>query len=470
MVKIYNFCIGSSIHALLFFLNILIQLKHRPKKKREPQKLDYKELFVDEKPPIKVLPKESKSYKELLEEYFQKHHKIIQPIKRRKHQDFDPSIRCPYCQAPPTYLYDNNGAKGQFLCKICNYTFFKNANPKKLIRWKCPYCLHFLSLYKDRKNHCVFKCTNHQCHRYQQRIQQLSKEELKDFKANPYKYNLHYIFRDFKFSLNMLNPNAFSKQFIKTTKSFKANNNIVGLALALFINYGLSTRCTARFFREVFNISISHQTVLNYVNKAAASILPFLNKYNLGFMYDKLVGDETYIKIKGKWGYVFFIFHPKSQIIFSQYVSLKRNTQAACTAIKMVFNKIFKLNPITFIFDGNPIYKLARIFFANNNVFFNIKHVIGLQNIDEESAQYRPYKQFIERLHRSFKSHFHSHFASVDGAIAAVTMFTAFFNFIKPNIYYDPYPPIAIPNILNQQTIQSKWTALIEYANNYHAP
>lgn len=67
-----------------------------------------------------------------------------------------------------------------------------------------------------------------------------------------------------------------------------------------------------------------------------------------------------------------------------------------------------KNQQLTLITDGNPSYP-AGIHFINSLYEERkpISHhkVVGLQNLDDESETYRPFKQIVERLKRTYKYH-----------------------------------------------------------------
>ncbi|KGG79386.1 transposase, partial [Caloranaerobacter azorensis H53214] len=208
---------------------------------------------------------------------------------------------------------------------------------------------------------------NDNCKYYQNKLNSLTKEEKEIYKSNPGKLKLRYIYREFKFSLASLNPNTPNRPKIDLAKAHNPLN-VVGLIMTFYVNFGLSSRTVSRIMDEVFSIKVSHQTVLNYV-QATAYYLSSFTKDHIKDLSSKLCGDETYIKVKGKWRYIFFILDPVKKILISSLVSKKRDTLAACTAIKQVID-CFKEIPedLTFIFDGNPIYLLAKMFFAKNNI------------------------------------------------------------------------------------------------------
>jgi len=70
-----------------------------------------------------------------------------------------------------------------------------------------------------------------------------------------------------------------------------------------------------------------------------------------------------------------------------------------------VFRQHNKLpDKLTFVADGYSAYPLAAQQFERNNPEhkFKIIQVIGLKNVDDISTKFRPLKQMIERLNRTF--------------------------------------------------------------------
>ena len=156
----------------------------------------YNKLKVDKLPLIKV--PEKKDYKQLLNQYLKEHDKPLQPIKSRGKNPVPNDVHCPCCNAPHTYIYDNTGGRGQFLCKVCDSIFNRQNyidNPPELC---CPHCGKALELKKKRKLFNIHKCTNPNCSHYQNSLNSLSKDSLAEYQAKPEKFKLHYIYREFK--------------------------------------------------------------------------------------------------------------------------------------------------------------------------------------------------------------------------------------------------------------------------------
>jgi transposase-like protein len=235
------------------------------------------------------------------------------------------------------------------------------------------------------------------------------------------------------------------------------------------VNYGLSARKTAAIMQDVHGVAISHQTILNYVNSVALILKPYIDHYPYE-LSDQFCGDETYIRVNGRWHYLFFFFDAVKKIILSYPVSPNRDTISAIRAIDEVLLKMEDIpENLTFVVDGNPIYLLAQHFFAQNGISFDIKQVIGLTNEDPVSTEFRPLKQIIERLNRTFKGNYRSThgFGSEKGSVSFVTLFVAYFNFLRPHASLEGKVPVTNPELLGLPTMPARWTKLIELAQQW---
>jgi len=178
----------------------------------------------------------------------------------------------------------------------------------------------------------------------------------------------------------------------------------MGLVSAFYISFALSARKTALIIKWVFGEDISYQTVLNYV-KATAHYAHRFNFKNKGPIDNISVGDETYIKTGGAHNYVWFYLSVKRRCITAYHLSDNRGTIPAVAATNEAIRTANKTQDITIVTDGNPSYIEATQFLNRGRSKENkIKHiqVIGLQNDDEVSEEYRPFKQMIERFNRTY--------------------------------------------------------------------
>ena len=361
----------------------------------------YNKLKVDKLPIIHV-PKK-KDYKQILEQYIKEHGKPLKPIKSRGKNPVPNDVHCPCCNAPHIYIYDNTGGRGQFSCKICSTNFSRHNWIDNPIQLHCPHCGHALSLEKKRKLFNIHKCRNNNCSYYQNSLKTLSKDDIEEYKNNPEKFKLHYIYREFKIDffkvdLYSLPKNASTLQFRKFSP------HIMGLALTYLINCGMSTRATARVLREVHGVKISHTQIANYATTAAYCVKPFVDSYDYK-PTNYLTADETYTKVKGSRRYVWFIMDAIKKSILGYRSSSSRDTTPCILAMRMAFDKFKKFpgKALKFVADGYTAYKLAQQQFALHGMHFDVTQVIGLTNEDDVSTEYRWLKQIIERLNRTFK-------------------------------------------------------------------
>lgn len=181
----------------------------------------------------------------------------------------------------------------------------------------------------------------------------------------------------------------------------------MSLCLTCRGNLGLSLRKTCQALKDIHGISISHQQVANYCKTASLCIKPFVDNYDHK-TGNTFTADETYIKIRGAKTYIWFIMDAVRRSIIGYQVSDNRGVGPCILAMRMAFRNLKELpKNFKFIADGYSAYPLAeqQFFHEFGEKFkFEITQVIGLSNDDAVSKQFRPYKQMIERLNRTYKA------------------------------------------------------------------
>lgn len=243
--------------------------------------------------------------------------------------------------------------------------------------------------------------------------------------------------------------------------------NTLCLALTFHISLGISARKTAFILQNVFQLQASYQTVLNYTLYAA----PYCHQFNLkfkGHVDSTQAGDETYIKIAGKYAYTFFFITPARRKITSYHIDDSRDTLPATIAMNEAIRTASNDQTPTFITDGNPSYP-SGIHFLNesrDNNKISHKKVIGLQNLDSESTEFRPFKQLIERLNRTYKFHTRAAngFSNKKGVIALTTLFVTYYNFFRPHSSLNYESPIPRDDLIRIPTLQGKWAQVLNTA------
>ena len=436
----------------------------KPKDDFQEKHPNYRNFSVDPNPPLTANPKTQPklNWKELLDKYKQTHKKSLQPVSpRNKNTKVPANTVCRICGAPSKYLYFNDGKKrSQVRCKVCSSLSRVHPRNRRKAKYFCPHCGHPLFLWKERKDVSIYKCDYDNCPLYLANKAKLNLAEriLSIVKSSQFK--LRYNFREFHFTNEQLRHSAPEKKILNINKSL----NTLCLALTFHISMGLSSRKTAFILRNVFSLPVSYHTVLNYTQQAAYYCHTF-NLAHKGNVDDRQAGDETYIKISGKNAYTFFFISEKSRKITAYHIANNRETLPATIAMNEAIRTAKPNQKVIFVTDANPSYS-AGILFLNQTYdnTFTHKKVISLQNLDKESEDYRPLKQLVERLNRTYKYHTRAAcgFNSLNGAIALTTLFVTHYNFLRPHSSLNYNVPVPLNELKNISTIQGKWAKVLQ--------
>ncbi len=422
----------------------------------------YEKFKIDQLPIIQTFIKQD--YLFLLEYYKWRYHKPIRPVQRRNGRPIPEDTICPLCGAPHHFLYDNNGGHGQYQCKICGQTFITGEIVTSPLRLKCPHCGHVLVPKKDRKHFIVHKCVNSKCSYYLHNLKKVDKEDLKDHYGKN-KYKLHYIYREFSIDFFRMDLSSLPKN-ASSLKFSKFDSHTMSLCLTLHINLSLSLRKTKQALKDLYNIDISHQTIANYCKTAALCVKPFVDNYDYG-TGSTFTADETYIKIRGVKAYIWFIMDAAKRSIIGYQVSDNRGVGPCILAMRMAFRHLKELpKNFRFIADGYSAYPLAaqQFFREFGDAFkFNITQVIGLTNDDEVSKEFRPFKQMIERLNRTYKASYRptNGFDNIDGANYDLALWVAYYNFLRPHKHNGYKVLNEVDMLKGADNMPGKWQLLI---------
>jgi transposase-like protein len=448
----------------------------KPKDDFKEKHPNYRNFSVDPLSPLTELqhvkkePTPSRDWRDLLASYEKIHGKPLSPVKYRTSSPRLPErTRCPSCQAPHAYLYYNDGKqRSQLLCKICGELFQQEKRFRQgQTKYYCPYCQHALFTWKQKKEVTIYKCCNDACPHRLRNINKLNEREKALAQTRSSQFKLSYQYREYHYQPQELIHAAPEQPTVDLARIHNAPN-ILGLILTFYVSFALSARKTALVLQSVFCIHLSYQTVLNYA-AAAAFYCHHFNLTHKGSIDDLSAGDEAYIKVLGKHRYVFFFISSKSLKITAYHLADTRETLPAIIAMEEATRTADPTQTLILVTDGNPSYP-AGIHFLNAKRIENpsLQHhkVIGLQNLDSESEAYRPYKQLIERLNRTFKHHIKpSHgFNSDNGALALITLFVTHYNFLRPHMSLDYRTPVVLPDLEGIATTQGKWAKILSLA------
>jgi putative transposase len=435
----------------------------------------YRDFYVDPQapltqPPTLPPPQPTPDWRQLCAQYRQQQGRPLAPVQRRGTRTPPAGCRCAHCGAPRDFLYLNDGRQAsQLLCKVCGLLsqLPRRHRPAQTPYW-CPYCHSALYRWKQRPHSTLYKCPSDRCPHYLRKLQALNWNEKLWQKLRLSQFKLRYQYREYHFQPAQLAPAAPDRPVVDLARLHRSSD-VLGLVLAFHISLALSARKTAQVLRQIFGVPLSYQSVLNYA-QAAAYYCHAFNRRHKGPLSDTATGDETYIRVAGKHQYTFFFLDPQQHQITSYHVAAERDALAATVALGEAARTLPEDQALRFITDGNPSYQ-AGVHFLNAHRSpaqppHTLRQVIGLENRDEVSTQFRPFKQLIERLNRTYKHHVRPAcgFATHNGAVALTTLFVTHYNFLRPHLALDYRVPVPLPELSSVTTLQGKWNKILERA------
>ena len=439
----------------------------------------YRQFIVDPNPPRTrpPLPKPSVpslDWRQLRADYEAKYGRPLPPVKRRSANSHVPAGHtCAHCGAPSDYLSFNDGKlRSQLRCKVCGGLSQVERRLRKTERAKywCPHCAGALYRWKVQPDVTLYKCGNDHCPAYLLALAQLNRAEKKLRHERSSQFSVRYIYREYRFRAEQLQLPSPDRPRVDLSR-IHSPDNVVGLVLTYHVSYGLSARTTASVLRNVHQIPLSYQTVLNYCQAAAFHFHPF-NLAHKGPSDALCAGDEVYIKVAGKWAYTFLFLGAESHKITSSHVAHARDTHNAVIAMNEVARTAPSGRTTHLVFDGLGAYP-AGVHFLNadrkkNHLppAFSFNQVFGLENLDHQSSQWRPFKQLIERLNRTYRFHTRAAcgFDSHNGALVLTVLFTTYYNFLRPHMSLYGDTPVHLDPLDDIPTLQARWCKLLDMA------
>ncbi len=182
-------------------------------------------------------------------------------------------------------------------CAARSVAFFfqtqKRHRPSRKAKYFCPHCHKALYRWKEQTLLTIYKCGNDHCPAFLKALNKLnaSEKQLQEKKLSQFK--LRYQYREYHFQPSSLKHSAPDKPKINLDR-IHHRSDILGLVLAFHISCAITARKTAFILRNVFNVPISYQTVLNYAESAAYHCHLF-NLQRKGPIDPISSADETYL-------------------------------------------------------------------------------------------------------------------------------------------------------------------------------
>ncbi|ANS52249.1 hypothetical protein BT246_69580 (plasmid) [Bacillus thuringiensis] len=132
--------------------------------------------------------------------------------------------------------------------------------------------------------------------------------------------------------------------------------DIILLTVCWYLRYNLSFRNLVEMMEER-GFSLAHTTIMRWVHQYG----PELDKrirHHLKQTNDSWRVDETYIKVKGQWTYLYRAVDSEGNTI-DFYLSKSRNHQAAKRFFKKALRSFHVSKPRVITVDKNPAYPIA---------------------------------------------------------------------------------------------------------------
>ena len=199
------------------------------------------------------------------------------------------------------------------------------------MKYFCPYCFKPLFTWKQRDEVTIYKCGNRNCPHRAEKLNKLNDDEIKLRNERLSQFKISYQYRDYHYQPGELIVAEPNKPKVDLNRIHN-DINIFALILTLHISYAITARKTAHMLKNIWNIAVSHQTVLNYIQTAAF----YCHKFNLkhkGDIDEINAGDETYIKLKDVWHYAWLFISSVSKKIGAYHFSDNRGAKAAITTM-----------------------------------------------------------------------------------------------------------------------------------------
>lgn len=454
--------------------------------KEEKPSPNYRDFRQEPVPPLREPPPCKPTlglddWKERLAAYQREHGRALRPVSARSLERRVPEhCRCEVCGAPHDYLYLNDGAKRtQYRCKVCSHLgMIEHHRQTSTSGFHCPYCGSSLYKWKENEHETIYKCGNDNCGFYQDSLKRLTPDEKAARETNHYdpNYKLRYQYREYHIDRTQLKCRRVEDAGAGALASIRNSMHTLGLVLSFFINLGLSSRQTRDALKGLFGITVSHQTVVNYVKHAAEAVSGWLDAH-LPVPGKTAAGDETYIQVNGAWHYTWFVIDAATRALCGYNLSDTRGMTPALQTLVNAYGEPQGTDGVQhkFVRDGLGSYDNALAAYNQMDAEAGRtdglpallgRTVIGLENTDETSREYRQYKQLIERLNRTYKFHTRPRngFKDIDGATALTTLFVAYYNHLRPHSQLKGGVPVSLEQLTGIDLFPKQWEKLIELA------
>jgi len=171
---------------------------------------------------------------------------------------------------------------------------------------------------------------------------------------------------------------------------------IILLNVRWYLKYALSYRNLQEMMAER-GVKVDHTTIMRWVHQYSPEIEKKVRRY-LRQTNDSWRVDETYIKVKGEWKYLYRAVDSDGNTI-DFMLSAKRNRKAAKRFLKKALGSNHNQMPRVITVDKNPAYPIAIHELKNDRILpknVGLRQIKYLNNIVEQD--HRPIKRIVRPM------------------------------------------------------------------------
>jgi transposase, IS6 family len=171
---------------------------------------------------------------------------------------------------------------------------------------------------------------------------------------------------------------------------------IILLNVRWYLKYALSYRNLQEMMAER-GVEVDHTTIMRWVHQYSPEIEKKVRRH-LRPTNDSWRVDETYIRVRGKWKYLYRAVDSNGNTI-DFMLSTKRNRKAAKRFLKKALGSKHNQMPRAITVDKNPAYPIAIHELKNDRILpqnVNLRQIKYLNNIVEQD--HRPIKRIVRPM------------------------------------------------------------------------
>lgn len=296
--------------------------------------------------------------------------------------------KCPKCNSE-VYCYGLHPEfkLQRFRCKnsSCKYQFVPNRpqRNKTSPNIKCPKCGSNMSIFKRLSDGLRLRCNRY---------------HYKDSRKCNHKINIPFPGKQFNIANDPIDNIPFNLPIPFCWPKMKFSKATVSLALYYSIFQSIPATQVSQTFNDIFNLSISHDTITRWSHKAILCIHHNLGPLSVPYSnHKKLFTDETRFKLRGNKRWVWLAKDSKFDSIQSWFISHRRSTEFARNTFNIAFYNSPSLRKAKIVTDGLWSYPSA---LADLNIDVNKYHLRYIGLFDTSTSN----NNRLERFHSTLKS------------------------------------------------------------------